>query len=350
MNYFQKNPLLSICIPAYNRAQFLRELLDSIFLQEFLDCEIVIAEDCSPERDLILKIVQGYIERFPGAIRMELNRNNLGYDGNLRRLIEISTGRYCLFLGNDDLLVSGALKSIKERLTANPDCGVLVRTYATFEDNPSCMNQIYRYFSDLVVIPPGIKAISWAYRRSVVIPGMVIERESALAAATTEFDGTLLYQLYLVGMILSQKSVIFSPDIVALRREGNPPDFGNSSSERLNFTPKEQTPSSSLFFVSGMLRIAKRLEELTKLSIFEPILSDIGAYSFPILAIQASRSKAIFFKYSIGLAKLGLWRSPYFYFYFIMLFCLGSKLSGKLINMLKYIFGRAPHLGIIAKT
>lgn len=320
-------------------------LLRSIFDQVSSNFEIVIAEDCSPERDQITDIVKQFDAEFPGLIRYELNKDNLGYDGNIRRLFELSNGEYCLFLGNDDLLAPNALQTLTEILRRVSDCGVIVRTYATFEESPTEYKQIFRYFPDELVIAPGVQAIAIGYRRSVVIPGMVIHRESAISVSTDQFDGTLLYQLYLVGMILAKRSVVFTPEIIGLRRDGNAPDFGNSKSEQGKFTPKEQTPESSLHFMTGMLRIAKHVQQSTGLVVYGPILSDIGAYSYPILSIQANKSRSVFLRYGIDLAKLGLWKHPLFYVYFSLLLVLGVNRADSLIKRVKKFLGYTPRLG-----
>lgn len=343
---------LSVCIPAYNRAIFLAPLLRSIFDQSDSDSnfEIVIAEDFSPERDQITGIVRLFEAEFPGIIRYELNEQNLGYDGNIRRLFELSRGEYCLFLGNDDLLAPNALRVLSEILQRVQDCGVVVRTYATFEKTPCTYKQVYRYFPDELVIAPGAQAIIVGYRRSVVIPGMVIHRESALSLSTNKFDGTLLYQLYLAGMILAKKSVVFTPEIIGLRRDGNVPDFGNSKSEQGKFTPKEQTPESSLYFMVGMLEIAQYVQHSTGLPVYGPILSDIGAYSYPILSIQANKSKLVFLRYGVELAKLGLWKHPLFYLYFSLLLVLGPSAADGLIKWIKQSLGYTPRLGGLPRS
>jgi glycosyltransferase involved in cell wall biosynthesis len=323
--------------------------LRSIFDQQYTNFEIIITEDCSPERDAITRAVEPFHYEFPGLIRYELNEENLGYDRNIRRLIELSRGEYCLFLGNDDLLAPNALNAISDILERVSDCGVIVRTYATFEDDSSNFKQIFRYFPNELVIPSGRDAIAVGYRRSVVIPGMVIHRESANAVQTNKFDGTLLYQLYLVGMILAKKSVVFTPEIIGLRRDGNAPDFGNSKSEQGKFTPKEQTPESSLYFMTGMLAIARDVQETTGLKVYGPILSDIGAYSYPILSIQANQEKLIFLKYGFEIAKLGLYKHPLFYIYFLLLLTLGSDRTDTFIKWIKTYLGYTPRLGKMPK-
>ena len=53
---------ISICIPAYNRANKLEELLNSIINQNFKDYQIVIAEDYSPERKKISQMFSNYAQ------------------------------------------------------------------------------------------------------------------------------------------------------------------------------------------------------------------------------------------------------------------------------------------------
>lgn len=338
-------PLFSVCIPAYNRVNYLAPLLDSIFQQHERNFEILICEDYSPERNAIAAIVKEYSEKKPGCIRYVENENNLGYDGNIRELVAQAKGEYCVFMGNDDLMSAGALAVIADVTRRYPDCGVVVRTYATFDESPEVYKQVFRYYPDEHVIPGGCKAISTAYRRSVVIPGMVIHRDSAAELSTEEFDGTLLYQLYLVGRILAKRSVVFTPEIIALRRDGVSPDFGNSAAEKGRFIPNDQTPESSLHFVSGMIRIAQHVQCATGLPVFSTIHNDIGSYSYPILAIQARRDKLVFLRYGLALARMGFWRSPLFHAYFMALVVLGPDRVDVVIKWIKKHLGYTPRLG-----
>src|SRR5581483_5661593 len=97
---------VSICIPSYNRARFLTPLLNSIANQWDDSIEVVICEDCSPERKQIRAVVKEFRQRMP--ITYIENPENLGYDGNLRTCIRTASGEYCLMMGNDDLLCEGA--------------------------------------------------------------------------------------------------------------------------------------------------------------------------------------------------------------------------------------------------
>ena len=86
--------LISICIPHYNRAEYLVKVLDSIRAQSNKDIEVIISDDCS--KDNSEKVIPDYIRNVESdgeKIKFKYIRQpkNLGYDGNLRASLE---GRY----------------------------------------------------------------------------------------------------------------------------------------------------------------------------------------------------------------------------------------------------------------
>lgn len=340
-------PLFSVCIPAYNRANVLPALLESILVQDFDDFEVVVNEDGSPERSAIREIVKRYSASYPERIRYFENDRNLGFDANLRSLVERSKGEYCVFMGNDDLMCTGALATVAGAIRRHPQIGVVVRSYASFDGTPENINQIFRYFPDERFFTAGPDTISTVYRRSVVIPGMVIHRDAAHRHATAEFDGTLLYQLYLVANILVEMNAVFLPQIIVLYRNGGVPDFGNAEAERGKFVPADRTPASSLQFMRGMLDIARAVELNRGVPVYRRIVSDIANYSYPILAVQASKPLNIFVSYWWSLARMGFGRAPLFHLYFASLVLLGAKRSDALITMIKRRVGHTPNLGAL---
>ncbi len=336
---------LSVCVPAYNRSAVLPALLDSIVSQDFDDYEIVIAEDCSPEREAINAVIARYRDLNPGRIRYFENPSNLGYDGNLRNLIEKASGEYCFFMGNDDLMAPGALKTVAAALDRHDNVGWVLRSYAAFDGTPDNITQTFRYFEKERFFPAGPSTIATFYRRTVVIPGVVCHRATALKYSTDRFDGTLLYQLYLVANILMEKNGVFLPEVLALYRTGGTPDFGNSEKEKGRFVPEEQTPESSIHFMQGMLDIAAWVEKQRGVRILNPILRDIGNYLYPILAIQAQRPLPVFCKYAYQLARMGFWKCGMFYPYFLSILLLGTKRVDAIILFIKKKLGYTPTLG-----
>jgi abequosyltransferase len=339
--------LISVCIPAYNRAAVLPALLDSILNQDFDDFDIVITEDSSPERQAIAAKVAEYQQRFGDKVKYHENPQTLGYDGNLRRLVELATGDYVLFMGNDDLLAAGALSAVAAAVRERQDVGVVLRSYSSFISRPEEPVQVFRYFGEDRVFPPGPDTVVTFFRRCVFISGMVFKRSSAAAHATQRFDGTLLYQQHLAGHILAQESGVYLNRILSYHRLGGVPDFGASAAEQGLFVPKQQTPESSVHFMRGMLAIATSLDVPGGAKVAHRILRDIGNYAYPILSIQAGRSFGTFLSYLWQLMKLGFWRVPLFHVYAIGLLVLGRQNCDRLIARIKKTLGRAPLLGSV---
>jgi hypothetical protein len=132
---------------------------------------------------------------------------------------------------------------------------------------------------------------------------------------------------------------------MVMRQPGIADDFGNAEAERGKFVPTEHTPESSLHFMQGMVDIARHIEQVEGIAVHRRILADIGNYSYPILAIQAGKPLGVFLRYSLGLAKLGLWRIPLFYVWFSALLVLGPRTSEALIRRIKAHLGYTPALG-----
>lgn len=338
-------PLISVCIPAYNRAALLSALLDSILGQDYDDFDVIIAEDSSPERSEISIRAIEYEKRFGGKIQYFENETTLGYDGNLRRLLELASGEYVLFMGNDDLLAPGALNAVAHAVKERRDLGVVLRSYSSFNDNPDKPVQIFRYFAEDRFFPPGPDAVVTVFRRCVFISGMVFKRNSALAYGTEKFDGTLLYQQHLAGRILAKEPGLYLNRIICYHRLGGVPDFGSSVAEKARFVPKQQTPESSVHFMQGMLAIASSFDGPIGSDVSRRILRDIGNYSYPILSIQADRSFGVFASYIWHLSMLGFWRVPLFHVYAFGLLVFGRKGCDRLISYIKKTMGRAPMLG-----
>jgi abequosyltransferase len=338
---------ISVCIPAYNRSAVLPALLESVLTQDFEEFEVVLNEDGSPERELIREIVDYYAIQYPNRIRYFENESNLGYDANLRALIERARGEYCVFMGNDDLMCPGALKTIFGAISRHPNVGVFLRSFAAFDGAPENIVQTFKYFDRELFFPAGAGAISTFYKRSVVIPGVTMHRGAALEFATNRFDGTLLYQIYLIANILVEWNGVFSPEIVTLYRNGGIPDFGNSASEKGKFVPRIRTIESSISFMRGMLDIANYVEVDRHIKIYRSILRDLSNYSYPILSIQADKPISEFFRYYFSLIRLGFGRQPLFHAYFFAILLLGTQRMENMIAWIKGKLGYTPVIGSV---
>jgi GT2 family glycosyltransferase len=108
-------PRFSVIIPTYNRADFLRQTLESIFEQRLSDYETLVVDDGSTDGTL------EQLASYQGRVRA-LNQANRG-PGAARNLgISHAAGDYVAFLDSDDVWFPWTLQTYAEaiELTADP--------------------------------------------------------------------------------------------------------------------------------------------------------------------------------------------------------------------------------------
>lgn len=125
------NLLLSVCIPTYNRAEFLPVCLESIVSQfgdseVFKQVEVVIADNCST--DSTGSIVAKFQSQFSN-IRYFKNEENLGYDKSALRLVAAASGEYVWLLGDDDALFEYSLSHLLTYLKQNKYSYILANAW-----------------------------------------------------------------------------------------------------------------------------------------------------------------------------------------------------------------------------
>ncbi|WP_242218912.1 glycosyltransferase [Shinella zoogloeoides] len=95
-------PLVTICIPSYNHAQFVGESIQSILDQTYLNIELIIIDDGSADNSA--EIIRSYIEACQRRFaRFEFrSRLNKGLSATLNEALEWAQGEYFSPLASDD--------------------------------------------------------------------------------------------------------------------------------------------------------------------------------------------------------------------------------------------------------
>lgn len=306
-------PLISVCIPTYNRPAELTTLLESITAQEGDDFEIVVSDDCSPRSTEIETAVDQSRSTNP-SIPHTFHRNDrtLGYDANLRRLLHLAKGEYCLFMGDDDFLLPGAIQQVRAVIQNHAGVGVVLRSYYSVDRVTRRVRDIHRHFSSSRLFPAGVQSVAALFRRSVHISGYTVHRARALSYDTDQFDGTLLYQLYLTANILLDADGFYLSDFLIVDVLSEVWDFGTADVERERFSPGPRRPEQCVHIVEGMLKIARSVQETRGVAIYEEILKDVDHYVYGPLTWQAHSRRGLVQLVS-GLRRLGLGRSVHFW-------------------------------------
>ena len=107
-------PLVSIVVPSYNHAGYLREAIDSILAQDYPAIELIVIDDGSTDGSP--ELLRGYGERF----HWELQANQ-GQVATLNRGWLMSKGEVLAYLSADDVLLPAAVSRAVRTLQENPD-------------------------------------------------------------------------------------------------------------------------------------------------------------------------------------------------------------------------------------
>lgn len=102
--YLVKNKVVSVIIPVYNGAKFIEGCVDSILTQINFDTstiEILLLNDGS--KDDSLQVITDLEKKHPSIIRV-YNHENMGVAKTRNRGIELATGKYTLFVDQDDFI------------------------------------------------------------------------------------------------------------------------------------------------------------------------------------------------------------------------------------------------------
>ena len=115
------SPLLSICIPTFNRAALLDVCLASVLPQvaaHSSEVECVVSDNAS--NDATQGILARYQSQFP-FLRVSRNTSNIGIIGNITKVAsELATGEFVWLIGDDDVMTVGAVERLINRLHQSP--------------------------------------------------------------------------------------------------------------------------------------------------------------------------------------------------------------------------------------
>ena len=191
------NPFFSICIPQYNRTSYLIEALNVLSQQTFKNFEVCISDDRSTDGrspELI-----DYLKQSGLSFVYKQQENNLRYDGNIRASIQLASGQYCFLHGNDDCLgANSTLQELHDKIQSN-NCPAVIIT--NFEDWQTGIKHHRIRASELV--GNGVEIAATHFRNVAFVTGVIIDRARAQSHHTDKWDGSEMYQMYIIARIIA---------------------------------------------------------------------------------------------------------------------------------------------------
>lgn len=121
-------PTVSVCIPTYDRKDYLKETLSSIFAQTYKDYEIVMVDDGSTDGTEEMVKNSGYNLRYYW-------HENQGEAATCNKLIKLAQGKYISFAHSDDLLYSDSIERMVNAAIAETEDVVVYGSYVRIDEH-----------------------------------------------------------------------------------------------------------------------------------------------------------------------------------------------------------------------
>jgi glycosyltransferase involved in cell wall biosynthesis len=179
-------PAVSVCIPAFNAAQFLPRAIETALGQEFDDIEVVVVDNAS--KDTTREVCQHYSDpRF----RYEYE-STPGQASAWNRCVQEATGRYVILLHADDELEPRFLTRAVEVLDSNEDV-VLVNCAVEHIDEGGGHLQLQKLFDSDRVDREGVVLRRLLLEGCVINPVGVLVRRKAYDTAGGGFTDRVVW-------------------------------------------------------------------------------------------------------------------------------------------------------------
>lgn len=137
---FLTNPTVSVLVPNYNHALYLKRRIDSVLAQSYTDFELILLDDCSTDGSQ--EILRSYADN-PHVTQILLNEQNSGSPfTQWEKGIKTARGKYIWIAESDDMADKYFLEFTVKGLEAYPEARVCCTGSYIIDSkgNPMAMN------------------------------------------------------------------------------------------------------------------------------------------------------------------------------------------------------------------
>ncbi len=128
----KKHPLISIIIPTYNRAHYIKDAIESIIAQTYTNWEVIVVDDGSvDDTDEIIKAFQ----KLYSVKYLQTAKPTSGPSAARNLGIQYSTSELIMFLDSDDLYYTDALMNLYLEYEKHPGIKVVQGFYSSVDEN-----------------------------------------------------------------------------------------------------------------------------------------------------------------------------------------------------------------------
>jgi len=179
MNFSEeKPPLVTLIVFSYNQENYIRAAIEAAFAQTYSPLEILLSDDCSPDRTF--EIMEEMAAAYNGPHSIVLNRNatNGGIGAHFNRVMNLTSGELIALAAGDDI-------SLPERTAVLVDHWLAHGKPSGMSSSGILMNDEGKFFHE---------SSAWGPLRNTRVPGWGLPRVKKMLPAEL-----VLHDFFLLG-------------------------------------------------------------------------------------------------------------------------------------------------------
>ncbi len=205
-------PLLSLCVPTYNRARYLESLLDSLLtqMQDFpYPYEIVISDNGSS--DATPTVVQSFQNRLP--IRALRHAQTIGCYPNVVFAMTQARGEFMMYLADDDCVLGAALADTVAAMQARPEVVITYAPWLLYDlIDQKALGQFYKVPGELHIARGAQAELLGHILRHHIFPEIYIARTEVMLRLMPRVNDIAFYAFAQAADYLALGDVLIRPE------------------------------------------------------------------------------------------------------------------------------------------
>jgi len=168
-----KRPLVSVIIPVYNGASYLKQSVNSVENSNFKDWEIILVNDGSTDQS---ENVCLNLQKKNKKIRVYSFKKNKGLSRTLNFAILKAQGKYIARLNQDDLMLPDRLEKQTDFLEKNPAYVMVGGALELFDEKGESFEKLFLPLNDTEIRK------NWFYLNSFADPAVMYLKKAVIKA------------------------------------------------------------------------------------------------------------------------------------------------------------------------
>lgn len=207
---------LSIIIPTYNRAEYLKKCLSRVLANNYENLEVLVCDNAS--EDNTSQIINSFIDT---RLKYFKNEKNIGPERNILKLLENATGDYIFFLTDDDLLNKNAIIETVKIIDEYPNVGVILSALNILDDKTGKLLKDYIFYEKDNLFKAGKDALLAMFNAGHILSRITIKREIIDIEGYKRHIESSYPQMYLIGSAMKKFPVFYTNKRLVTHRVNN---------------------------------------------------------------------------------------------------------------------------------